>query len=1215
MKNLWKLLFFLGIIFDPLFIFSQENDPGIWYNKITVPPSPNASSLGKFGECIVDKSTGIPDISIPLCDINEGGIDLNIAISYHAGGIKVQDEASCVGLGWSLNAGGVITRVMHGMPDDCGENGYIHHCSKVPRESWISHDLLPPGSTEFILTDGQLVTWEFLYQLSNGRIDYEPDVFYYNIGQHCGTFIFGNFGMPISLPMNDMSIEPIYCPIDLRKGISGFILRDANGIEYFFGNTDTIGFTETTIYTTSNDHLNHCVSSYYLNKICNPFRSTCISFKYVEYPYIRTSPVSLTQIYEHDPQNHIYYEKGNPVPSDITRIINMKVLSKIYFENDSITFKSSLSDEGLPEIDSIKFKDRTIKFDYGWFNSSTSGNYRLKLMRVIVADESNNEKVYKFSYSYDNTSFINLPNYDSYSVDHWGYYNGANNASLIPAIIIGNQTLGGNANRSPNSNYTKAGTIDTIFYPTGGWTQYDFENNTESRFPTIEEISRDSTLTFILENDGQQFEVNKDFIINLNPNFVYYDVQLYSHVTGDKCTCIDMGGDCYGGWYLTNVYNIGSGKNMPFYDANNNCSYVYNEDITYIFNEPPLTLNLSIESQDLAKITVIITFKYYYPADLLNKRPFTTGGLRINTLRNYDPISLKTNIRTFDYGQGGNLNAAEPFKYWATVMDTRIEDSVPVDFNQILTYSIAQAGFGLAPNIVSYDEVTEYLGSKSNNSGKIISDYYQIDDPFSSGPPFPPKISFQNLRSTLIKESFFSFINDTAYNPVRSVEYSYIRDLNEVAHIIGLQSFRKRTAPISNLKTDDFIYKNYLIDSYILKKNLITTTEYTTNGKYIKVDSLSYDSIHIFSPKKITSISSDGRLLKTVYNYPADYLNCHNTCKKEYEKDIDTCISIYGYCSREMQNCHTIYDSCRFAAYQFWLDYLNEWLKCKGLPSPFCNICEIEIQLAWNQRLNGLWACLFNSDYYNCLDSSDCQSIHCLEEVKSNYFNCQYNFDSCLIDQYNNANNENERAIIQLALLHNINALIEEEIYIDSIKVEHNKFNYRTKTLELADEDTTIVVDFPYIYSVDKANNSDVFYKEMRYDEYDSHFNIVQMTPKGFGPSKVFLWGYNHRLLIAEIDNATYSTVINALQILNLTEEDLQTKSDNALRTVFSQLRRLLPNSLITSYTHQPLIGINSKTDPNNITIYYCYDGLGRLQYVKDNEMNILKRMIYNYAY
>lgn len=182
--------------------FAQEQEPEIWYNSITVPSSPNDASLGKYGECIVDKSTGIPNISIPLFDINEGGTNVNVGISYNAAGIKVQEEASCVGLGWSLNAGGVITRVMHGLPDDFGIYGYLHHASKIPREGWVQNDLTIPTRFE--------QTYEWLRQVSLKRIDYEPDVFYFNINSHSGSFIFGNNGEPLLFPEADVSIHAIY---------------------------------------------------------------------------------------------------------------------------------------------------------------------------------------------------------------------------------------------------------------------------------------------------------------------------------------------------------------------------------------------------------------------------------------------------------------------------------------------------------------------------------------------------------------------------------------------------------------------------------------------------------------------------------------------------------------------------------------------------------------------------------------------------------------------------------------------------------------------------------------------------------------------------------------------------------------------------------------------------------------------------------------------
>jgi YD repeat-containing protein len=49
------------------------------------------------------------------------------------------------------------------------------------------------------------------------------------------------------------------------------------------------------------------------------------------------------------------------------------------------------------------------------------------------------------------------------------------------------------------------------------------------------------------------------------------------------------------------------------------------------------------------------------------------------------------------------------------------------------------------------------------------------------------------------------------------------------------------------------------------------------------------------------------------------------------------------------------------------------------------------------------------------------------------------------------------------------------------------------------------------------------------------------------------------------------------------------------------------------TYTYDPLIGITSMTDQNNITTYYEYDSFSRLKYIKDQNKNILKAYDYHY--
>ena len=96
--------------------FGQSTPPSI-VGKINI-SSPNAASIGKFTDIPVSHHTGIPSIAIPLCDLIGGIVPINVSLNYHAGGIRVEETPSWVGLGWALNAGGVITRVVKDKPDE-----------------------------------------------------------------------------------------------------------------------------------------------------------------------------------------------------------------------------------------------------------------------------------------------------------------------------------------------------------------------------------------------------------------------------------------------------------------------------------------------------------------------------------------------------------------------------------------------------------------------------------------------------------------------------------------------------------------------------------------------------------------------------------------------------------------------------------------------------------------------------------------------------------------------------------------------------------------------------------------------------------------------------------------------------------------------------------------------------------------------------------------
>ena len=153
----------------------DDNDQYVVRNASPiVPASPNASSLGIYGNIPVGHYTGIPEIKIPLYEIETRDFTLPITLSYHASGIKVAQEASTAGLGWALIAGGCIAREIRHM-DDFGSGGYYSGPS-LP-ECTESNDASDPEDARYP-------------NYLNKTFDSEPDIFTYNFNNMSGRFFF-----------------------------------------------------------------------------------------------------------------------------------------------------------------------------------------------------------------------------------------------------------------------------------------------------------------------------------------------------------------------------------------------------------------------------------------------------------------------------------------------------------------------------------------------------------------------------------------------------------------------------------------------------------------------------------------------------------------------------------------------------------------------------------------------------------------------------------------------------------------------------------------------------------------------------------------------------------------------------------------------------------------------------------------------------------------
>lgn len=145
-----------------------------------------------------------------------------------------------------------------------------------------------------------------------------------------------------------------------------------------------------------------------------------------------------------------------------------------------------------------------------------------------------------------------------------------------------------------------------------------------------------------------------------------------------------------------------------------------------------------------------------------------------------------------------------------------------------------------------------------------------------------------------------------------------------------------------------------------------------------------------------------------------------------------------------------------------------------------------------------------------------------------------------------------------------------------------------------------------YLFKSKGANN---FEKIISYDSYDDKGNPTQYTLENGIPVTI-IWGYNKTQPIAKIENTTYASIQS--QVVNL-QRFSNTGTEEDLLAALTSLRTSLPKAMVTTYTHKPLVGVSTITDPKGNKIIYEYDAFNRLKNVKDKDGNILSQNEYHY--
>lgn len=252
------LTFFLLLFLASASHAQSQNEPNL-INP--VPPSPNAAALGAYGNTPVSLYTGQANVSVPIYTVTQDNFSLPITLSYSSTGLKVEEIASNVGLGWVLNAGGVITRTVFGR-DDFGANGFQSTTYDIPTD-------LPTDGT-FAVTSEQHQT---LYEFAKQNQDSEPDVFYFNFAGHSGKFVIDKEGNPHTIPHQKLKITRT----------NGWTVIAEDGFEFQFS---AVEYQQSKQYNKVNNvessgDLENFISSWYLTKIKFPNSNRSIDFEYL----------------------------------------------------------------------------------------------------------------------------------------------------------------------------------------------------------------------------------------------------------------------------------------------------------------------------------------------------------------------------------------------------------------------------------------------------------------------------------------------------------------------------------------------------------------------------------------------------------------------------------------------------------------------------------------------------------------------------------------------------------------------------------------------------------------------------------------------------------------------------------------------------------------------------------------------------------------------
>ena len=513
MRNYFYLL--LGLLISSTCIAQNQN----FFNPISsiakIPQSPEVAAFEKFSGS-VNMYSGTPTIGIPIYTLQGKEISVPISLSYDASGIKVEQIATNIGLGWNLNYGGVVTRNVNGQPDDYLSHGGnsdrrpIYHTNTQSGLAYLTDKGNIHGTHNTI--SGANIARPIYQRYQESTIDLQPDTFSFNVNGLSGTILIDYSSTPLKAYCLEDANLKVEFEKDANESITEFTVKDTNGNRYTFGMAENTSHDTSPTDDLADEYSLTYTTAWYLTKIETPNDLDTFTFNYAADQWEDkqiTGELDRIELVSVCETNNFYFQNLNNLGYN-EYLKNQIRLDQIMYNGSEVlkitTANNTREDlKNVKKINKLEIFDRisspntplvTVDFDNSdYFTDGSNNTYlphlrkRLRLDGLkIYRDDNTDAKEYEFDYYSGN-----VPYRLSNARDFWGYYNGENgNQNLAPSLDLDysdianyypsftsppNLTNRPTAKRKPNIIFAKIGTLKSIIFPTGGKSTYEYEEH------------------------------------------------------------------------------------------------------------------------------------------------------------------------------------------------------------------------------------------------------------------------------------------------------------------------------------------------------------------------------------------------------------------------------------------------------------------------------------------------------------------------------------------------------------------------------------------------------------------------------------------------------------------------------------------------------------------------------------------------------------------